>query len=68
MTFTFSRDNTRHCFDVGIFDDGINEPEKKFLVMLTSGDPQLDLSPDTATITIIDNDGKYVSVPRSRIH
>ena len=65
MTFNFSRDNTRQCFDVGILDDDINEPEKKFFVMLNTGDPQVTLSPNTATITIIDNDGKYQSVTRS---
>ena len=59
MTFTFSKDSTRQCFDVGILDDDINEPEKTFLAMLSTGDPQVTLSPDTATITIIDNDGKY---------
>ena len=59
MTFTFSRDDTRQCFDVSIFDDDINEPENKFLVMLSTGDPRITLSPDMATITILDNDGKY---------
>ena len=59
MTFTFSKDNTQKCFDVSILDNNINEPEKKFLVMLTTGDPEITLSPDTAVITIIDNDGKY---------
>ena len=60
MTFTFSKDITQQCFDVGIFDDDdINELQRTFLVMLTTGDPQVDLLPDTATITIIDNDGKY---------
>ena len=59
MTFTFSKDDTGQCFNVGILDDDIDEPEKTFLVMLLTGDPQVTLSPDTATITIIDNDGKY---------
>ena len=57
MTFIFSK-NTRECFDVSILDDNINEPEKKFLLMLTTGDPQINLSPNTVIITIIDNDGK----------
>ena len=56
MIFYFSNDNTQECFDVDILDDDISEPEKKFLLMLTIGDPQINLSPDT---TIIDNDGKY---------
>ena len=55
----FLRDNTRHCFNVSILDDDINEPEKEFLVMLTTSDSHVDLSPNMATITIIDNDGKY---------
>ena len=59
MTFYFSNDNTRVCFDVDILDDDISEPEKKFLLMLNTGDPYVNLSPDTAVITIIDNDGKY---------
>ena len=59
MTFTFSKDNTRVCYDVDILDDDISEPAKKFLLMLTTGDPQINLSPDTAVITIIDNDCKY---------
>ena len=56
MTFTVSKDHTRVCFDVDIL---TNDPEKKFLLILTTGDPQVNLSPDTAIITIIDNDGKY---------
>ena len=59
MTFTLFKDNTRECFNVDILDNDISEPEEKFLVMLATGDPQVDLLPDTATITIIDNDGKY---------
>ena len=60
MTFTFSKDNIRQCFNVNILDDDdINEPEKIFLVVITTGAPQVTLSPDTATITIIGNDGKY---------
>ena len=62
MTFIFSKDNTQQCFNVSILGDDINEPEEKFLVMLTTGDPQVTLSPDTATITILDKDGKYVLV------
>ena len=58
-TFTFSKDNTQQCFNIIILDDVKNEPEEKFLVMLTTGDPQVTLSPKTATITILDNDGKY---------
>ena len=59
MTFTFSRNNTQQCFNIGILDDDINEAEKIFFVMLTTSDPQVILSPDTANITILDNDGKY---------
>ena len=59
MTFTFSKDNTRECFTVDILDDNINEPEEIFFLMLTTGDPQVNLSPDTVIITVIDNDGKY---------
>ena len=59
MTFIFSKNNTRMCFDVDIFDDDISEPEHKFFLMLTTGDPQVNLSPNTTVITTIDNDGKY---------
>ena len=67
MTFTFSKDNTRQCFNVGILDDDVVEPEKTFLVMLNTGDPQVTLLPDTATITIIDNDGKYQFQTQRRV-
>ena len=59
MTFIFSKDNTRMCFNVDILNDNVNEPEKIFQVVLTTGDPQITLSPDTAVIIIIDNDSKY---------
>ena len=59
MTLTFSKDNTRQCFDVYILDDDLNEPEEILFVILTTDDPQVTLSSDKTTITILDNDGKY---------
>ena len=44
------------CFNVSILDDEIYEEEENFLVMLTTGDPQVKLSPSTANIIIVDND------------
>ena len=44
------------CFNVSILDDEIEESEEYFLVMITSGDPQVKLSPSTTALTIVDND------------
>ena len=44
------------CFNVSILDDDIEESEEYFLVMITSGDPQVKLSPSTTALTILDDD------------
>ena len=59
MNFTFSKDNTRLCYNFDTLDDDINELEKKFFLMLIAGDPQVTISPNKTVITIKDNDGKY---------
>lgn len=55
ITYTFTPNNTRFCFEVEITDDGFLENEENFTVTLTSNDTMVDLSPDDATITITDN-------------
>ena len=55
-THTFSRNVIQVCFNVSILDDEMNEEEENFLVTITTGDPQVNISPSTATLTIVDND------------
>ena len=44
------------CFNVSILNDEIEESEEYFLVTITSGDPQVKLSPSTTALTILDDD------------
>ena len=58
---TFSATNTREDVAIPITDDNIDEAIEQFLgrlTMVTSGVSVI-LSPDQATVQIIDDDGKY---------
>ena len=49
---------TRLCNNVSIGNDVISEDPEDFLVELSTTDTRVDLTPNTARITIVDDDGK----------
>ncbi len=57
-SLTFSSSVTQLAVDVPINDDVIVEENERFQVSLTTGDGNVNLTPATGFVTIIDNDGK----------
>ena len=61
MTLTFATCETRHCENISIVDDTLDETEEVIdysLEPTTSGlDPRITIRPDKGEITITDNDG-----------
>ena len=68
MTLHFPSRNSRNkretgqseyeeCFDVSIFPDIFVEADEDFFLRLTSTDPSVGFSSDTARIVILNNDG-----------
>ena len=60
MLLNFSSDATFHLIPIHIFDDQLAESVERFtanLELLTNND-RVSIAPDTATVDIIDNDGK----------
>ena len=58
---TFSADVDRVCRNVTSQDDTILEDDEEFTLTLTTTDGSVNLAPDQATFTIIDNDSKLNS-------
>ena len=60
MDLTFGPGNTEQVVNIRIIDDLRLEADERFnsTVFLTVTDPAVSLSPDTASITIIDDDSK----------
>ena len=48
------------CVNISIENDAVLEENEVFFVELSTNDPQVNLSPSSASVTILDNDGKYV--------
>ena len=46
------------CFEVGIVDDSLGEPDEDFSLTLSPGMLTVVGSPGTADVTIVDDDGK----------
>ena len=61
-TLTFSVSTPTQVVTIPILDDGICESSKSFNVTLTTSDPAVTLSIQTATVTISDNDSKLWAV------
>ena len=60
---SFSASESRACVEISITDDIISEPIELFAVSLTFPGPLpegIAVMPDSANITIVDNDGKYM--------
>ena len=47
---------------ISLVDDNVTEEEERFFVVFSSNDPDVIFVNDTATIFIIDNDGKVVNL------
>ena len=62
MTFTFSQDATEFSLVVDIVDDEIVEATESFLVLadIITDAPTVSLSPDQSTVTITDDDCKFI--------
>lgn len=56
---TFTPTATRMCFRVNITNDDNSEDLEDFQARLSSTDSSVDVTPDTAVITIRDDDGNY---------
>ena len=63
MNVSFDEDRSRGCIDVTIVDDSIaHEEDEQFMVQFTVLTPGVETGvPNISFVTIIDNDGTYVS-------
>ena len=59
VQLTFTSSMTEICRDITIINDVFYEDPENFNVILTTVDPDVILNPDTGTITVLDEDGKY---------
>ena len=59
VSLVFDEGTTSFNISVPIEDDNILENPENFNAVLSSTDPAAVLDPDTATVTITDNDGEY---------
>ena len=57
MQLSFDSVTNRSCAVIPIEDDSIYEQPENFPVEISSPDPDVTTIPDTAAITIMDNDG-----------
>ena len=57
VVLTFTPMESRVCYNVSIENDVVYEGPDDFEVVLRSNDNLINLSPDTALITIVDDDG-----------
>ena len=60
LVFTTSNMNQFLCMNISITDDAICEDAETFSCMLSSMDPIVDFAIQTATITILDDDGEQI--------
>ena len=64
LNITFSHENAEQTVMIGIVDDIYLEPNEMFnctLSLVTPNNPSIQLSPDVATVTIINDDRKLVN-------
>ena len=65
LEVVFGRTDRRKCFSIQIFDDGAQEDDEMFQLLITSTSPvdsRMQLELTTITVTIIDDDvGKSLS-------
>ena len=58
----FTSSMTEICRNITIINDMYYEDPESFNVLLTSDDPCVDVNPDMRTVTILDEDGKTVTL------
>ena len=59
---TFEEGDDTQCAEISITDDDKLELQEEFLVSISTDSESIDLSPDNATITIVDTSSKTSSV------
>ena len=62
MNLTFQPGTVQRCIDINVTNDPILEAAEIFTVELTTTDPNVTLSPRSAVVTIIGNDGRLIAV------
>ena len=58
VDLTFTPSEPRRCTNVTTVQDGIPENDEDFPLGLSTSQSGVTLEPDTATVTILDDDGK----------
>ena len=58
VELSFDADTNRSCVNIPIDDDNFFEDMENFTVSLNSSDPDVTLVPDTAVVTITDDDSE----------
>ena len=63
QTLTFTPDITTQTVSVPVMDDEIDEEDEDILATLElEGDQNVQIQPDEATLLILDDDGKFISL------
>ena len=62
MNLTFQPGTVQRCIYINVTNDPILEAAEIFTVELTTTDPNVTLSPRSAVVTIIRNDGRLIAV------
>ena len=62
MNLIFQPGTVERCIDINVTNDLILEAAEIFTVELTTTDPNVTLSPRSAVVTIIGNDGRLIPV------
>ena len=67
MDLTFNSGTTNQTVMIPIIGDNVVESTESFTVSLTSADSAVILNPSTTTVTIQDDDGKFLKGLRKRL-
>ena len=62
LTFNSGSGLQRDCATITVGSDTILEDDESFSVVLTTTDPDVTISPNTAVVTITDDDSKLTSL------
>ena len=60
LTFNPGSGLQRDCATITVGNDTILEDDESFSVVLTSTDPDVTINPNTAVVTLTNDDGKYL--------
>ena len=60
LTFNPGNGLQRDCATITVTSDTILEDDESFSVMLTTTDPDVTISPNTAVVTLTNDDSKYL--------